>query len=149
MIRIERHVAAPPQDLWAVLADGWLYPLWVVGATSLRAVDPEWPEVGARIHHTVGVWPAIVHDATEVLEVEPGRMLMLRAAVWPAGAADVRLTLEPDGDGTRVVLAEQVASGPMRRIPEPLYGPLLKHRNVESARRLANLAENGAARRSG
>jgi uncharacterized protein YndB with AHSA1/START domain len=149
MIRIERHVAAPPQDLWAVLADGWLYPLWVVGATSLRAVDPEWPEVGARIHHTVGVWPAMAHDATEVLEMEPERMLKLRAAVWPAGEADVKLTLERDGDGTRVVMEEEVTSGPMSLIPKLAYGPLLKRRNVESMRRLANLSENGAARRSG
>lgn len=149
MIRVERQVAAPPQDVWAVLADGWLYPLWVVGATSLRAVDETWPDVGARIHHTVGVWPGMVHDATKVTELEPGTMLGLRAALWPAGEADVRLTLIGEGDGTRVVMEETVASGPMALIPALVYGPLLKARNRESTRRLANLAENGAARRSG
>ena len=149
MIRVERRVAASPQDVWAVLADGWLYPLWVVGATSLRDIDATWPETGSRIHHSVGAWPAVVHDATKVLEVEPGRTLLLRAALWPAGEADVRMTLEPDGDGTRVVMEEKVVSGPMALIPKLAYGPMLKWRNVESTRRLANLAENGAARRSG
>ncbi|MCA1981424.1 MAG: SRPBCC family protein [Nocardioides sp.] len=149
MIRVERHVAATPQDVWAVLADGWLYALWVVGATSLRDVEESWPAEGARIHHSVGAWPAVVHDATKVLEVEPERMLYLRAALWPAGEANVRMTLAPDGDGTRVVMEEEVASGPMALIPKLAYGPLLKWRNVESTRRLANLAENGAARRSG
>ena len=132
-----------------MLADGWLYALWVVGATSLRDVEESWPADGARIHHSVGAWPAVVHDATKVLEVEPERMLYLRAALWPAGEANVRMTLAPDGDGTRVVMEEEVASGPMALIPKLAYGPLLKWRNVESTRRLANLAENGAARRSG
>ncbi len=132
-----------------MLADGWLYALWVVGATSLRDVEESWPAEGARIHHSVGAWPAVVHDATKVLEVEPERMLYLRAALWPAGEANVRMTLAPDGDGTRVVMEEEVASGPMALIPKLAYGPLLKWRNVESTRRLANLAENGAARRSG
>lgn len=149
MIRVERHVAAPPEAVWAVLADGWLYPLWVVGATSLRAVEETWPAVGSRIHHSVGAWPAMVHDSTRVLEMEPERSLVLRAGVWPAGAADVRLTLEPDGEGTLVVMEEKVASGPIALIPRLAYGPLLKARNVESTRRLARLAENGAAHRSG
>jgi uncharacterized protein YndB with AHSA1/START domain len=149
MIRVERQVAAPPEQVWAVLADGWLYPLWVVGASSIRAVDADWPAIGARIHHSVGAWPALVHDATRVEEVEPGRSLLLRAGLWPAGEADVRVTLRPEGEGTHVLLEEQVASGPMSLIPKFAYGPMLKARNVESARRLANLAEHGAARRSG
>lgn len=132
-----------------MLADGWLYPLWVVGATSLRAVDETWPEMGSRIHHSVGAWPAVVHDATQVLEVEPERTLLLRAALWPAGEANVRMTLVPEGTGTTVVMEEEVASGPMALIPKLAYGPMLAWRNKESTSRLANLAENGAARRSG
>lgn len=149
MIRVERRVTASPQDVWAVLADGWLYPLWVVGATSLRDVDAQWPAVGARIHHSVGAWPAMVHDSTRVLAMEPGRSLELRAGLWPAGAADVRLALSPDGSGTHIVMDETVSSGPISLIPRPVYGPLLKARNVESMRRLAHLTENGAARRRG
>jgi uncharacterized protein YndB with AHSA1/START domain len=147
MVPVERHVAASPESIWAVLADGWLYPLWVVGASSIRGVDDSWPAAGARIHHSVGAWPLLVHDTTTVLESEPARRITLRAGLWPAGEADVRLTLEPDGDGTRLVMEEQVASGPMSLLPKPVYGPLLKARNVESTRRLANLATHGAARR--
>jgi uncharacterized protein YndB with AHSA1/START domain len=149
MIRVERRVDAAPSQVWSVLADGWLYPLWVVGASSIREVEPAWPAPGSRIHHSVGAWPALVHDSTRVVEAEPERLLLLRAGLWPAGAADVRVTLAPEGAGTRVVLEEQVASGPMSLIPKLVYGPGLKARNIESARRLANLAEHGAARRSG
>jgi len=147
MIVVERRIAAAPQEVWDVLADGWLYPLWVVGASSIRAVEDEWPGAGSRIHHSVGAWPALVHDSTVVLEAVPRRLLALRARMWPAGAADVRISLERDGDGTRLTLAEQVASGPLALLPRLLYGPVLKARNVESARRLARLSERGAARR--
>jgi hypothetical protein len=27
----------------AVLHDGWTYPVWVVGASRMRGVDPGWP----------------------------------------------------------------------------------------------------------
>ena len=40
-------IDADPAQVYAVLADGWLYPLWVVGATHMRQVDAHWPAVGA------------------------------------------------------------------------------------------------------
>lgn len=50
-------INASTDDVWSVLSDGWLYPLWVVGASRMRDVDEDWPAVGSRIHHSVGVWP--------------------------------------------------------------------------------------------
>jgi uncharacterized protein YndB with AHSA1/START domain len=76
----ERTINASPKDVWEVLADGWMYPLWVVGASRMRDVDPHWPEVGSKLHHSVGVWPGLIDDNTEVLEVEPGRRQ--RRARW-------------------------------------------------------------------
>lgn len=93
MTTTERSVQAPPEDVWKVLADGWLYPGWVVGATRMRAVDPEWPAVGSRLHHSVGVWPAVLDDHTEAVECEPHRRLALRAKGWPLGEARVVIEL--------------------------------------------------------
>ena len=36
-----RAVDATPDQVWQVLADGWLYPLWVVGASRMRDVDEQ------------------------------------------------------------------------------------------------------------
>ncbi len=58
MIEVERHVKVSPADVFSVLADGWLYSGWVVGASRIRAVDEQWPAVGSKIHHSVGSWPA-------------------------------------------------------------------------------------------
>jgi uncharacterized protein YndB with AHSA1/START domain len=140
----ERTVDAAPQAVWDVLSDGWLYPLWVVGATRMRAVEEDWPAVGSRIHHSVGVWPLVIDDNTEVLEVEPQRRLLLRAKGWPLGEANVLIELEPVGAGTRVRISEDAAEGPGRLVPSPLRAPALKWRNTEALRRLSFLAERRA-----
>ncbi len=136
-----RLVHASPAQVWAVLADGWLYPLWVVGATRMREVDDTWPEVGSRLHHSVGTWPVVVDDQTECVECQPESLLVLHAHAWPAGRADVTLRLHPVGTGTEVVMEEQAASGPGALIPKPVQDPLLHWRNTEALRRLAFLVE--------
>lgn len=140
----ERLVDASPQQVWEILADGWMYPLWVVGATRMRAVDDNWPQVGSKIHHSAGVWPAVIDDDTEVLEVEPLRRLVLKAKGWPFGTADVVLELEDAGAQTRVRIHEDAAEGPGRLVPYPVRAPMIKLRNVEALRRLAFVAEGRA-----
>jgi uncharacterized protein YndB with AHSA1/START domain len=143
MIKVERIIKASPQHVWDVLSDGWLYPLWVVGATRMRDVDENWPEVGSKLHHSVGVWPATLNDDTEVTACNPQHLLALRARGWPLlGEAHVRLHLsEHDGD-THVVMEEDAVSGPGKLVPQPARAPMLKWRNVESLRRLAFIAEH-------
>jgi uncharacterized protein YndB with AHSA1/START domain len=140
-----RVLTTTPDRVWDVLSDGWLYPLWVVGATRMRAVDAAWPEVGAMIHHSVGVWPAVLDDNTEVLECDPGRVLRLRARGWPIGEAEVALRLSASGAGTLVEIDERAVSGPGALVPEPIKALSIKVRNVESLRRLAFLAEGRTA----
>jgi uncharacterized protein YndB with AHSA1/START domain len=136
-----RLIAATPDEVWNVLADGWLYPLWVVGATRMRDVDENWPERGSRLHHSVGVWPLVINDHTEVLEVVPGRSIKLRARGWPIGEAEVELRLSDVGAQTEVTIQEDAVAGPGVLVPEPLKGLSLKWRNTEALRRLAFLAE--------
>ena len=137
----KRLVQATPDQVWSVLADGWLYPLWVVGASRMREVDAEWPEPGARLHHSVGTWPLLIDDTTEVVESNPGATLTLRARAWPSGEAGVTLHLRPSGTGTEVVIEEDAESGPATLVPKVLRDPPLRWRNVETLRRLAYLAE--------
>lgn len=137
-----RTIKTVPDKVWDVLADGWLYPLWVVGATRMRDVDGSWPRTGSKLHHSVGVWPLVLDDDTEVLECEPGRFLRLRAKGWPLGEAEVTLTLTAAGADTLVEIGENVTSGPGRFVPEPLRSAAIKVRNVETLRRLAFIAEH-------
>ena len=137
----ERTVKATPEQVWEVLADGWLYPLWVVGATRMRDVDEGWPAVGTKLHHSVGVWPGLLDDTTEVLEVDPGRKIVLQARAWPGGEATVSLELTPAEGGARVTMWEDATKGPGTLVPSLLRSPMIKWRNVEALRRLALVVE--------
>ncbi|WP_347109011.1 SRPBCC family protein [Paenarthrobacter sp. S56] len=134
-------------DVWKVIADGWLYSGWVVGASRIRAVDDAWPQPGSKLHHSVGAWPLLINDSTSVTSVVPGRSLELLARGWPVGEAKVLLTLEEvPGDGCRVSISEDAVRGPGKLVPKVLRDPLIDVRNRETLRRLELMAAGGAGR---
>ena len=112
MSEVHRVISAAPTEVWRVLSDGWLYTGWVVGASHVRAVDPGWPGVGQKLHHSVGVWPLLINDSTSVVEMEPNRRLVLQARAWPAGEARVEIDLIGDGGATTVTINETPSKGP-------------------------------------
>jgi hypothetical protein len=139
---VQLSMAGDPDRVWQILSDGWLYPVWVVGATHMRDVDETWPQVGARLHHQVGAWPFALSDTTEVIESEPPRLLRLLGRAWPAGEVHIDLTIEPHSDGALVTMAEAPVRGPARVLDNPLQRKLLMARNRESLTRLAAIVEN-------
>ena len=141
MSTTSRPISATPEQVWSVLADGWLYPLFVVGAARMRDVDDTWPAVGSRLHHSVGTWPLLIDDTTEVLEVEEDRRIVLKARGWPAGEARVEISLRPTADATVVTIVENATAGPGALIPKPVQDAQLHLRNTETLRRLAFVAE--------
>ncbi|HEX6247752.1 MAG TPA: SRPBCC family protein [Nocardioidaceae bacterium] len=148
MSRTTRVMSCSPDDVFAVLEDGWSYGMWVVGAARIRDVDAHWPQAGSRIHHSVGVWPVLLSDNTQVERVETPRLLQLRVRAWPTGEGRVTLTLNPTDSGeTEVVMEEQAVSGPATMIPTPVQDFVLHQRNIEALRRLAYLAEHHARNR--
>lgn len=135
---------SPASAVWKVMADGWLYSGWVVGASRIRDVDAHWPEVGALLHHSVGVWPLLINDSTKVTAVEPGRRLELIARGWPIGEAKVVITLEDLGGQCRVTMVEDAVRGPGLAVPKALRDPVITVRNRETLDRLGLMAAGGA-----
>jgi hypothetical protein len=133
-----------PEDVFAVLSDGWLYPTWVVGAARARKVEGGWPAPGAEIHHSVGLWPLMINDTTSVVECDPPRHLELRGRAWPAGEVDIDITVEPSDHGCAITIREDAVAGPASKVPPAVRAPLFHARNRETLRRLALLAEGHA-----
>lgn len=150
MSRNARVMRCRPEDVFRVLADGWLFPSWVVGASRMRDVAESWPQPGARLHHSFGVWPVLIDDSTSVLEYDPPRRLVIQARGWPIGEATVTIDVKPrsvDGaEGCVVRIQEFATAGPGAFVPQPLLDLPLQWRNTEALRRLAYLAEGGAGR---
>ncbi len=139
--RISLDVRAPASAVWEVLDDGWSYCNWVVGTAQMRDVDSQWPTPGARLHHSVGVWPALISDTTEVLERTP-TSITLEARGWPLGKAHVTIEVEDlGGDSSRVTIAEDAVAGPGTLVPGPARQLLIVPRNRESLQRLAKIVE--------
>lgn len=141
MIEVKRHVQASPAEVFSVLADGWLYSGWVVGASRIRSVDDHWPATGSHIHHSVGTWPALLNDSTKVLDVVPDRRLVLQARGWPIGEATVFIELEDADGGCLVRLQEDASAGPGKLVPQPVRQISIAPRNNESLHRLKLIAE--------
>lgn len=136
----------PAADVWRVIADGWLYSGWVVGASRIRAVDDTWPHAGSRLYHSVGAWPMVINDSTKVISTDHGRSLEIIARGWPIGEAKVVLTLEDRGNQCLVTIAEDAIRGPGKLMPKFLLDPLISARNRESLRRLELMAAGGAGK---
>lgn len=144
MAKNVRTVNCRPEDVFRVLGDGWLYPAWVVGASRMRDVDDTWPQKGAELHHSVGVWPALLDDTTVVEEWSPPHRMVMRAKGWPIGEARVTLRVRAFGEGTMVRIDEEPVNGPATLLPSLITTPLLRWRNSETLQRLAFLAEGRA-----
>jgi hypothetical protein len=147
MSRNVRTMKCSPNAVFDVLADGWLYPGWVVGASRMRDVDRAWPAQGGRLHHSVGVWPLLIDDDTVSLDWNPPRRAVVRAKGWPIGEARVTIDVRARRGGCVVRLQEEPIKGPGSWIPRFLTDPILFLRNRETLQRLGYLAEGRAENR--
>jgi uncharacterized protein YndB with AHSA1/START domain len=134
------QVDVPAEAVFEVLADPRLYANWVVGASTTRAVDGRWPDQGSVLHHTQML---VLQDTTTVLKSQPPTRLVLEVRARPIAVARVDITLEPHGDGTRIVLDERMTGGLAGGLPRSVSDALIRIRNGEAVRRLKSLAEIG------
>lgn len=129
-----------PRQVFDVLRDGRSYAQWVVGTRMIRDVDAAWPSPGSRLHYTVGYGPLRKDDETHSVTYDPDRRLLLEAKAWPAGTAEIDLTVEPAGGGSLVAIAEEPNKGLAQRLHNPVLDGLIQLRNTETLRRLEALA---------
>src|SRR5680860_109118 len=106
-----KRTSASPQQVWAVLSDGYRYSEWVQGTREIREVEAGWPAPGTSIHFTVGIGPITHQDKTTSRECIPAQLLELEAYAWPAGTARVGLRVSPSGTGSIITMNEHPLRG--------------------------------------
>lgn len=141
MSKTRKQIAAPPERVWAVLADADNYAHWVVGCRDIRDADEGFPAKGTKFHHSLAFGPLDLKDHSAVVESDAPRRLVLHVKGRPLGRGKVELDLIARGGGTEVTMREGPASPIARLGYNPLADLLLHRRNVEALRRLAELAE--------
>ena len=106
MARNTVHIDASPDEVFDVLDEPYCYSEWVVGTAKIRGADDHWPAKGSSLYHQVGTKDddASIKDKSTILERDRPNKLVLDALARPAGIARVTLTVEPDGDGSKVTL---------------------------------------------
>ncbi len=140
------QITVTPDEVFAALAHPANYGDWVVGSDVIRDADPEWPKVGSRFYHRVGVGPLKLNDHTEVLEVDPPHRLIMHARARPLGTAEVSMQLAERDGGTFVTMTEKAGNRLSRLMLNRLTDPLIRLRNAESLRRLKRIAETGVVK---
>ena len=143
MAENEIEIQAPPERVWAVLADPQSFDDWVVGAQNVRDADASWPAVGSKLHHSTGVGPLTVDDETSVEVSEPPTRLVLLAQVGAAGAFRIRLELRATAVGTTLWMHEEAVEGIADHVPGT--DSAIHVRNDISLERLKQLAEGTRA----
>ena len=137
---VTRDIEASREQVWSVIADGWTYSQWVVGNSRMRAVDPNWPAVGSKICHSIGVWPLLINDETVVEECVPEEKLVLHAK-GQLGGARVVLRLSDIPKGCRVTMEEYPVSGIGAVMPSKVGDIAAWPRNRETLWRLGAIAQ--------
>ena len=137
-----RRCEAPPERVFATLADPRLYAYFVVGTRTIRWFDPRWPDPGSAFHYSLGLWVTVLRDQTIVVEAEPPHHLVLRLRMRRLGDIRSVFRLTREGEGTLVEVQEYPLDGPLAAEPiGPLLDGLIWLRNAEVLRRLCRLVE--------
>jgi uncharacterized protein YndB with AHSA1/START domain len=139
MAYASREFPVSAHRIFDVLIDPSTYPQWLVGAAEMRDVDDDWPAIGSQFHHRVGIGPLTIPDSTELLDVQPDRLLRLKVRARPLVTAIVTFTVV--GDGERCVVGFEEEPGPraIGNLVRPLLDPVTHMRNHLSLKRLAEI----------
>ncbi|MFF8726623.1 SRPBCC family protein [Streptomyces sp. NPDC015171] len=140
MARNRRLILSPPSTVWRLLCDGYRYGEWVTGTQAVLAVDPHWPDVGARLRVRVGAGPLTLDDTCVVRVCEPRERLELEAKADPFGAARIAMRLAPWGEHTLFVLDWHPLRGPGTRMHGVPIDYVVAIRNGMMLTKLARIA---------
>ena len=135
-ITLSVDVAAPPERVWAAMADVERWPEWTASVTGVERLDRGAFGVGSRARVRQPGFPAAVWTVTAL---EPGRAFAWRSAVPGLTSVGVH-RVDPAGESMSRVTLSLTWSGPL--------APVIRLRAGKRSRRYVELEARGLKRRS-
>ena len=144
-VRVEAHVARPPDDVATYMFDPRHDPEWITG---IERVDPPAAPVGVgtETHRLARFMGRRIDYVLRVSEHIPGRLLVMESvqAPFPMG---VTYDVEPDRAGSRVSLRVTGGYGLLMRLAQPIVSRQIKRSLEADLRHLREGLEAKAANR--
>lgn len=110
VVTVERRIAASPEQVF----DAWLDPrgvgewLFATPGGVMERIEVD-PRVGGRFLIAERRGAELAEHFGEYLEIDrPRRLVFTFAAVPDSGYTRVAIAIEPDGDGSRIVLVHEM-----------------------------------------
>jgi uncharacterized protein YndB with AHSA1/START domain len=135
-------IGRPPRDVLSALLDPELYGRWTE-MVDTRFDGPNAPTVGTRGAFQLPAGPLKGRYDMEITRLEPDRRLDMRID-GPSLRWLSNITLEPAGEGTRMIYAGDISLLGWRRILEPLMARETQAGEAKEAQRFKALLESQA-----
>ena len=130
-----RKIAAQPEEIASIMFDPRRDPEWIGGAKSVDAPTSGDPAaLGARVTRHGGFMGRRFSWQTQIVELQPNRLLRMDFVAGPMKGGDVTYRIEPEADGSRVSIRN---SGPGPQI----LSWFVKRSVAKDLDRLARLVE--------
>jgi carbon monoxide dehydrogenase subunit G len=136
------EIAAPPAEVFAVLADVRRLPEWQSGCSAVTLESDGPVAAGSRFRQRVTFAGKQGEQRVEVEELERDRVLTLRILSGPLPVR-ARHVLEPVGSGTRLSVVMEGDLGPLGRVAGPLVRRAAERQFGGWFKRLKELVEAG------
>ena len=139
-VTITTDITAPPEAVWAVVADYGRGPEWQKNMTSARWTSPEPHRVGSTFEQTAHFMGRDMTAGYEVTEHDAPRVTAIRSTSGPFPIT-VRRVVEAKGGGTRVTETDTGGPGGAARLLSPLMKVMMRRTIGRDYRRLKELLE--------
>ena len=138
----ETTIARPVEVVAAYAADPENAPEWYENIRSIEWETPAPVALGSRMRFVARFLGRELAYTYEVVELEPGRRLVMRTAQGPF-PMETTYTWEPHGDGsTRMTLRNRGEPAGFSKLVAPLMATAMRRANTKDLANLSRLLES-------
>ena len=118
-VEVHTHIARPPQEVAAYAGDPGNAPQWYANIRSVEWRTPPPVAVGSRMSFVARFLGRRLAYTYEVVDLVPGERLVMRTSDGPF-PMETTYTWSPEGDGTRMTLANRGRPGGFAGVSAPV-----------------------------